>query len=147
MDSGFFASWNWIFECNCLVDSGFLKLYSGFPRLESWIPQKKMTGFRIPREKKFPDPNARFRYMVRCTATQQNVQSTEFLEDLQTIIIIVYHNCFKRNFNCFVSIELKCLKLSPVKTAKIGLLMDLDSSLFKLTSERFLKVLNNLNKD
>ena len=104
-----------------------------------WIPdstRKKIPGSEI----QIPIHGAVHSHSV-------NVQSTEFLEDLQTIIIIVYHNCFKRNFNCFVSIELKCLKLSPVKTAKIGLLMDLDSSLFKLTSERFLKVLNNLNKD
>lgn len=147
MDSGFFASWNWIFECNCLVDPGFLKLYSGFPRLESWIPQKKNGWIPDSTRKKIPRSESQIPIHGAVHSHSVNVQSTEFLEDLQTIIIIVYHNCFKRNFNCFVSIELKCLKLSPVKTAKIGLLMDLDSSLFKLTSERFLKVLNNLNKD
>ena len=107
------------------MDPGFLKLYSGFPRLESWIPQKKMAGFRIPREK-IPRFEIQIPIHSAVHSHSVHVQSTEFLEDLQAIIIIVDHNCFKRNFNCFVSIELKCLKLSPVKTAKIGLLMDLD---------------------
>lgn len=129
------------------MDPGFLKLYSGFPRLESWIPQKKNGWIPDSTRKKIPGSESQIPIHGAVHSHSVNVQSTEFLEDLQTIIIIVYHNCFKRNFNCFVSIELKCLKLSPVKTAKIGLLMDLDSSLLKLTSERFLKVLNNLNKD
>lgn len=129
------------------MDPGFLKLYSGFPRLESWIPQKKNGWIPDSTRKKIPRSESQIPIHGAVHSHSVHVQSTKFLEDLQTIIIIVYHNCFKRNFNCFVSIELKCLKLSPVKTAKIGLLMDLDSSLFKLTSERFLKVLNNLNKD
>ena len=81
-----------------------------------------MAGFRIPREK-IPGSEIQIPIHGAVHSHSVHVQSTEFLEDLQTII--VYHNCFKRNFNCFVSIELKCLKLSPVKTAKIGLLMTL----------------------
>ena len=41
----------WIPDSNCLWDSGFLELYSGFQNPGFWIPQAKFfpdSGIRIP---------------------------------------------------------------------------------------------------